>query len=157
MAIHTTSCLAEHSPDWPLLSNVGYLFTLQEQGATLLLYQLQSRRGRKIKAQINGSSKLAMALSFPEAGWGQQLVASVAALCCPAPSSSQCPAHCPSTASRASSPRGALALWSGRSAPFLPLASSSFGSSQGTQPLVRGQQGGVVGLEEERLHWAPSG
>lgn len=53
---------------------MGYLTAFQEQGMTLLLYQLQS----KIKSQMKGSSKLGLELHFAEASHGQWLVASVA-------------------------------------------------------------------------------
>lgn len=131
LAIHTESCPAERPSNWTLLSNGGYLTTFQEQGVTLLLYQLQIKRGRKIKAQTKGPSKPRLELSFPEASRGQQLVGSVATSCCPAPSSSlddgasslPTSLQSPRAAGKASFPRGALALWPGRSAHFLTLAS----------------------------------
>lgn len=66
-------------PTWAFIqlslwNDVGYLTAFQEQGMTLLLYQLQS----KIKSQMKGSSKLGLELHFAEASHGQWLVASVA-------------------------------------------------------------------------------
>lgn len=57
LAIHTESCPAEHPSNWTLLSNGGYLTTFQEQGVTLLLYQLQIKKGRKIKVQRDPQSR----------------------------------------------------------------------------------------------------
>lgn len=121
------------------------------------------QKGREIKAQTSGPSKLPLELSFPEAGWGQWLVASVAASGCPVPSSPQWPAHptpVPKRCQQVLSPRRSTCslawqvgscLTPGIQLPRVKPEHPAFGQ----RVVGAGQQGHAVGLEEERWHWAP--